>query len=136
MEIITYRLVLIHRVDDDDVVIGCQEDLRNLLLGLHALAGTGKSDDKGVKDPTKEYGGVSPLSALIENYEQVPEGVMKIRARAAGAEHEEMLIRTDGYMTAWMLYQLQGNEEAGKVFLGEDAEILHNSNWQDIDKNR
>ena len=61
---------------------------------------------------------------------------MKIRASAAGAEHEEMLMRTDGYMTAWMLYQLQGDEEAGRAFLGEDAEILHNSNWQDIEKNR
>ncbi|MDO4414773.1 MAG: alpha/beta hydrolase [Erysipelotrichaceae bacterium] len=115
---------------------GWHYDVTKIRIPYFMTAGTGKSDDKGVKDPTKEYGGVSPLSALIENYEQVPEDVMKIRARAAGAEHEEMLMRTDGYMTAWMLYQLQGNEEAGKAFLGEDAEILHNSNWQDIDKNR
>ncbi len=115
---------------------GWHYDVTKIRIPYFMTAGTGKSDDKGVKDPTKEYGGVSPLSALIENYEQVPEDVMKIRARAAGAEHEEMLMRTDGYMTAWMLYQLQGNEEAGKAFLGEDAEILHNSNWQDIEKNR
>ena len=115
---------------------GWRYDVTKIHIPYFMTAGTGKSDDKGVEDPTKEYGGVSPLSALVENYEQVPEDVMKIRARAAGAEHEEMLMRTDGYMTAWMLYQLQGNEEAGKAFLGEDAEILHNANWQDIDKNR
>ena len=115
---------------------GWHYDVTKIHIPYFMTAGTGKSDDKGVADPTKEYGGVSPLSALIENYEQVPEDVMKIRARAAGAEHEEMLMRTDGYMTAWMLYQLQGSEEAGKAFLGEDAEILHNANWQDIDKNR
>ena len=115
---------------------GWHYDVTKINIPYFMTAGTGKSDDKGVEDPTKEYGGVSPLSALVENYEQVPEDVMKIRARAAGAEHEEMLMRTDGYMTAWMLYQLQGNEEAGKAFLGEDAEILHNANWQDIDKNR
>ena len=30
----------------------------------------------------------------------------------------------------------KGDEEAGKALLGEDAEILHNENWQDIEKNR
>ncbi len=115
---------------------GWHYDVTKIHVPYFMTAGTGISDDKGVEDPTKEYGGVSPLSALTENYEQIPEDVFKVRARAAGAEHDEMLMRTDGYMTAWMLYQLQGNEEAGRAFLGEDAEILHNSNWQDIDKNR
>lgn len=49
---------------------------------------------------------------------------------------KEMQMKTDGYMTAWMLYQLQGDEEAGIALIGEDAEILSNSNWQDIEKNR
>ena len=39
-------------------------------------------------------------------------------------------------MTAWMLYLLQNDTEAGQVFLGEDAEILHNANWQDVEKSR
>ena len=60
----------------------------------------------------------------------------KIRARIKGAEHEDMLTLTDGYMTAWFLYHLQGDEEAGTVFFGGDAEILHNANWQDVQKNR
>ena len=57
------------------------------------------------------------------------------RQTADGAEHGDMLTRADGYMTAWMLYQLQDDEEAGAVFIGEAAEILSNSNWQDIEKN-
>lgn len=40
------------------------------------------------------------------------------------------------FMTAWMLYLLQNDTEAGQVFLGEDAEILHNANWQDVEKSR
>ena len=44
--------------------------------------------------------------------------------------------RTDGYMTAWMLWELQGDEEAAGAFVGEDAEILHNEKWQDVEKNR
>ncbi len=47
-----------------------------------------------------------------------------------------MLARSDGYMTAWMLWQLCGDEEAAEVFIGEAAEILHNNNWQDVEKNR
>ena len=86
-------------------------------------------------DPETSYGGVSPLSALIANYDSIADDVPKVRARAAGAEHEQMLMRSDGYMTAWMLYQLTGDEEAGSVFLGENAEILHNANWQDVEKN-
>ena len=58
------------------------------------------------------------------------------QTNVAGAEHAEIQMKTDGYMTAWMLYQLQGDEEAGKALTGENAEILHNANWQDIEKNR
>ena len=43
-----------------------------------------------------------------------------------------MFVRSDGYLTAWMMYQLRGDEVAVKVFIGEDAEILHNENWQDV----
>ena len=53
-----------------------------------------------------------------------------------GAEHEDMLARTDGYMTVWMLYQLYGDEEAGQALIGENAEILSNANWQDIERNK
>ena len=56
--------------------------------------------------------------------------------RAVGAEHEQMLMRSDGYMTAWMLYRLTDDEEAAKVFAGDNAEILHNNNWQDVEENQ
>lgn len=98
-------------------------------------AGTGSSDDAGVEDIVNEFGGVSPLASQIENYNKMSSDVFKVRARVSGAEHEEMMSETDGYMTAWMLYHLQNDEEAGKVFLGDDAELLSNSNWQDIEKN-
>lgn len=37
---------------------------------------------------------------------------------------------------SWMLYQLAGDEEAATVFVSENAEILHNNNWQDVEKNQ
>ena len=115
--------------------MGWEYDTSKITVPYFMCAGTGKSDDSGT-DPEKGFGGVSPLSALIENYNKVTDRVVKVRARAVGAEHEQMLARSDGYMTAWMLYQLTGNEEAETVFLGENAEILTNKNWQDVEKNR
>ena len=115
--------------------MGWEYDASKVTVPYFMVAGTGRSDDSG-NDPDKGFGGVSPLSALIDNYNKVTDSVMKVRGRAVGAEHEQMLMRSDGYMTAWMLYQLTGDEEAGTVFLGENAEILHNANWQDVEKNR
>lgn len=114
--------------------MGWEYDSSKITIPYFMVAGTGKSDDSGT-DPETSYGGVSPLSALIANYDSIADDVPKVRARAVGAEHEQMLMRSDGYMTAWMLFQLTGDEEAGTVFFGENAEILHNANWQDIEKN-
>ena len=100
-------------------------------------AGTGTSDDNGKSiDNPDELAGICPLEALKFNYNKISDEVVKLRARAKGAEHGEMLNRSDGYMTAWMLYWLKGDEEAGKVFIGENADILNNNQWQDIEKNK
>ena len=111
-------------------------DASKVSIPWFMTAAAGTSDDTGATDAATEWLGVAPLSSLIENYNAMPDNVFKLRARVEGAEHEEMQMKTDGYMTAWMLYQLQGDEEAGKALIGEDAEILSNSNWQDIEKNR
>lgn len=110
-------------------------DASKVSIPWFMTAGTGKSDDAGAADITKEFGGVAPLSSLIENYNSMTDDVFKLKARVSGAEHEAMQIMTDGYMTAWMLYHLQGNSEAAGVFVGEGAEILGNSGWQDVEKN-
>ena len=115
--------------------MGWEYDASKIMIPYFMAAGTGKSDDSGT-DSAKSFGGVSPLSSLIDNYNKVTDSVMKVRGRAVGAEHEQMLMRSDGYMTAWMLYQLTGDEEAESVFIGENAEILHNANWQDVEKNQ
>ena len=116
--------------------MGWKYDVSQIKIPYFMVAGTGATDDKEVADITKEYAGVAPLASLVENYEKISDDVLKVRARATGAEHEDMLARSDGYMTAWMLWQLRGDEEAATVFNGEAAEILHNNNWQDVEKNK
>lgn len=115
--------------------MGWEYDISKVTIPYFMVAGTGKSDDSG-SDPETSFGGVSPLSALVSNYTSISDNVQKVCARAVGAEHEQMLMRSDGYMTAWMLYQLTEDKEAATVFAGDNAEILHNSNWQDVEKNQ
>lgn len=63
------------------------------------------------------------------------DSVSKIIARRVDTDHGDMLPYADGYMTAWFMYHLQGDVEAGTVFFGDNAEILNNANWQDVEKN-
>lgn len=116
--------------------LGWHYDLTKVKIPYFMVAGTGTSDDRGVDDYEKEFGGVSPLAAMQESYRLLSDHCFKVLARAVGAEHGEIFARSDGYMTAWMLYQLMGDTEAAKAFAGEDAEILHNINWQDVEKNQ
>ena len=102
-------------------------------------AGTGLLDagEAGSPEVAEEAQEVSiaPLWSQEENYGLIPDSVPKLRARRTGADHAEMLPWPDGYMTAWFMYWLQGDEAAGRAFFGPDAEIVHNPLWQDIEKN-
>ena len=114
--------------------MGWEYDASKIAIPYFMVAGTGKSDDSGT-DPETGFGGVAPLSSLIANYDSISDDITKVRARAVGAEHEQMLMRSDGYMTAWMLWQLTGDQDAAAVFVVEDAELFHNANWQDVERN-
>ncbi|MEY8389530.1 hypothetical protein AALC17_20125 [Oscillospiraceae bacterium 38-13] len=43
-----------------------------------------------------------------------------------------MLYCADGYVTAWFMWQLQGDQDAAKAFIGENPEILDNTMYQNI----
>ena len=117
--------------------MGWKYDVSQIHIPYFMTAGTGNTDDNGgsIHDD-KNLAGIAPLASLVENYDEITADVFKIRARVTGAEHEQMLHLTDGYMTAWMLYHLQGDTEAASVFVGENADILTNNGWQDVEKNK
>lgn len=52
--------------------------------------------------------------------------VPKAMALRIGMDHGKMLYSADGYVTAWFLWYLQGNEGAAKVFFGDSSELLTN----------
>lgn len=73
---------------------------------------------------------VIPIEKMLEMYNRIPSS--KVMLRRIGAEHGQMLYSADGYVTAWFMWQLQGDEEAGKAFTGDSPEIRNNKLYQDI----
>lgn len=73
---------------------------------------------------------VISLEGLNDMFSKISSDV--VVARRSHTDHGKMLYSADGYVTAWFMWQLQGDEEAGTAFLGKNAEILRNVNWQDI----
>lgn len=72
---------------------------------------------------------VLPLESMNTMYDKLD--TPKVMARRIGAEHETMLYLTDGYTTAWLMWQLQDDDEAAKAFIGQNAEIMDNKLYQD-----
>ncbi len=58
----------------------------------------------------------------------IPAGT--VRALRPGMDHGKMLYSADGYVTAWFMWQLQGDQNAAKAFVGERPEILDNPLYQ------
>ena len=52
-------------------------------------------------------------------------------ARRNDCDHGEMLYFADGYVTAWFMWQLQGDEKAAQAFIGDSPELMNNSLYQD-----
>ena len=75
---------------------------------------------------------ISPLESMQKTYEKITDDVIKVLARRNDCDHGEMLYYADGYVTAWFMYFLQGDEEAGKAFFGDNPEISANEFYQDI----
>lgn len=56
----------------------------------------------------------------------------KVMARLVDIDHGETYQKADGYMIAWFMYWLKDDLQARSVFFGDNAEILTNTNWQDV----
>ena len=72
------------------------------------------------------------MLSLQENYSLLPETVDKVIARKKNVDHGDSHLQFDGYMTAWFMWQLQGDQDAAKAFVGENPEILNNTMYQEV----
>lgn len=96
-------------------------DAAQIKIPVFLVSGTGNMDENMVVSGAQ----------LKEIYDTVPDSVTKVMARRSNADHGEMLYSADGYMTAWFLWHLQGDEYAAKAFTGADAELLQNKLYLD-----
>lgn len=101
-------------------------DPSKIVSPIFLLAATGDTDSNVI----------CPLEGLQKIYDNIPETTVKLMCRRNDGDHGQMLYYADGYMTAFFMWQLQNDEEAASALIGESAEILSNTYYQDIHKNR
>lgn len=53
-----------------------------------------------------------------------------ILTKADNYDRALSVLEVAGYMTAWFMWQLQGDDEAARAFTGDNAEILNNELYQ------
>lgn len=82
------------------------------------ISGAGGGDDA-----------VITLEGLNSIYDQISGN--KVMARRVNTDHGSNGTVNDGYVMAWFLWQLQGDEEAAKAFIGDTPEIMVNPLYQD-----
>lgn len=78
-------------------------------------------------------GGGDDLVVTLEQLQSIYDDISssKIMTRRKDTSHNEVLYTANGYVVAWIMYYLQNDEEAGKDFIGDNAEILTNALYQD-----
>lgn len=62
-------------------------------------------------------------------YEDIPAD--KVMLRRKSTDHGKTQYSEDGYVMAWFMWQLKGDEEAAGAFIGESPEIMNNRLYQD-----
>lgn len=93
-------------------------DATKINIPILLLSGAGGGDDWVV---TGEQ--------LKEIYEDIFSD--KVMLRRKDTPHDKMLYAANGYVTAWFLWQLQGDENAAAAFAGDSPEIMRNEMYQD-----
>lgn len=104
-------------------MLGWEYDTRKVDIPYFMIAGTGDID----------AGLIAPLDSLEKAYNNIESKTLTVMGRKKNVDHREVLKEGKGYMVAWFLTTLCEDEEARKVFYGNNAEILINTeHWQDV----
>lgn len=105
------------------IPLGWNYDVSLINIPYFMVAGTGDID----------AGLIAPLDTLEKSYKELNNNKLIVMARRKDVDHREVLKASRGYMVAWFLLTLDGNNEAMQVFYGSNSELIKNSeNWQDV----
>lgn len=111
-------------------------DITKITIPYFFIAGSGYFDAGKATSIEETSGqGICPLYAMKDIYSKLTTEY-KVMGRLIKIDHGETYQKADGYMTAWFMYWLKGDKQAGNVFFGDNAEILTNANWQDVKINK
>lgn len=120
---------------------GWEYDISKINIPVFLSAGTGNWDagsatsKEQVNDDKNGIAqGICPLWSLEENYNLLPSLTDKVIARKTNTDHGDSYKQFDGYMTAWFMYYLQDNKEAGEAF-SINGELATNDLYQDVQTN-
>lgn len=101
--------------EEQAIALKWHYDLTKISIPIFIVAGT---------EGDFEMKLVLPTEAMHDMYGKICSP--KVMARKLECEHGEMLYSADGYTTAWFMWYLQSDSEAGKAFSGENPELLSN----------
>ena len=89
-----------------------------------------------VKIPTMmTYEKQTPPEDMMYNFNQYDKSLKVIVGIRKNANHGDMLVAADAYMTAWFCYILLGDKIAAQAFEGDNAEMVINElNWEHVKK--
>ena len=93
-------------------------DAANIAIPIMLVSGEGGGDDW-----------VVTFEGLTDIYDDI--NSRKVMLRRKNTPHGATQYSEDGYVTAWFMWHLQGDQNAAKAFIGESPEILDNPMYQD-----
>ena len=96
-------------------------DLEKISVPVLMMAGT---------ETEFETQSVIPIDKMNAMFDKL-QSETKVMARRIGADHGKMLYSANGYANAWFMWQLQGDTEASRAFIGSNPELLSNPLYQD-----
>ncbi len=94
-------------------------DASKIQIPIFVVSGEGGGDDW-----------VITLEQLNQLYSHISGN--KVMARRVNTPHGTTVVSEDGYVVAWFMWQLQGDEEAAKAFTGDNPEIMNNEQYRDV----
>ncbi len=97
-------------------------DLSKVSIPVFMTAGDGKWDAETI----------SPLEEMKNIFDAIPGNVSVVMARLKNTDHSDVLRKSDGYVTAWLMYHLKNDADAGCAFYSETPELSTNAMWIDF----
>lgn len=111
-------------------------DVTKVTIPYFFTSGTGYFDaGEAISIEETSGQGICPLYAMEDIYSELTTEY-KVMGRLVNMDHGETLQKADGYMIAWFMYWLKGDLKAREVFFRKNAEMLANTNWQDVKINK